>query len=95
MHITKKDVLKISKLAKLKFNKNEESKLIDDLSQILNWVNQLKNINTKSVKPMISVHAKSMPYRKDLASDTNSIQSIIKNAPKSQSNMFVVPKVVE
>ena len=95
MSIDNKTVRKVSKLAKIKINEKEETKLIEELNNILGWVDELKKVNTEQVEPMLSVFNESMIMRKDEVSSETSEELVLKNAPKSKSGFFVVPKVVE
>ena len=95
MSIDNKTVKKVSKLAKIRINEREESKLIEELNNILGWVDELKKVDTEKIEPMLSVFNESMVMRKDEASSEISDESVLKNAPESKSGFFVVPKVVE
>ena len=95
MSIDNKTVRKVSKLAKIRINEQEEKKLIEELNNILGWVDELKKVDTEKTEPMLSVFNESMVMRKDEASSEISDESVLKNAPESKSGFFVVPKVVE
>ena len=47
MSIDNKTVKKVSKLAKIRINEREESKLIEELNNILGWVDELKKVDTE------------------------------------------------
>ena len=95
MSIDNKTVKKVSKLAKIRINEREESKLIEELNNILGWVDELKKVDTEQIEPMLSVFNESMVMRKDEVSSEISEELVLKNAPESKSGFFVVPKVVE
>jgi len=95
MSIDNQTVRKVSKLAKIKINEKEETKLIEELNNILGWVDELKKVDTKQIEPMLSVFNESMVMRKDEVSSEISDELVLKNAPESKSGFFVVPKVVE
>ena len=95
MSIDNKTVRKVSKLAKIRINEQEETKLIMELNNILGWVDELKKVDTEQIEPMLSVFNESMVMREDKASSEISNDLVLKNAPESQSGFFVVPKVVE
>ena len=95
MSIDNQTVRKVSKLAKIKINEKEESKLIEELNNILGWVDELKKVDTEQIEPMLSVFNESMVMRKDEVSSEISDELVLKNAPESKSGFFVVPKVVE
>ena len=95
MSIDNKTVRKVSKLAKIRINEQEEIKLIEELNNILGWVDELKKVDTEKIEPMLSVFNESMIMRKDEVSSETSDELVLKNAPESKSGFFVVPKVVE
>ena len=95
MSIDNKTVRKVSKLAKIRINEQEETKLIVELNNILGWVDELKKVDTEKIEPMLSVFNESMIMRKDEVSSETSDELVLKNAPESKSGFFVVPKVVE
>ena len=95
MSIDNQTVRKVSKLAKIKINEKEENKLIEELNNILGWVDELKKVDTEQIEPMLSVFNESMTMRKDEVSSEISDELVLKNAPESKSGFFVVPKVIE
>ena len=95
MSIDNKTVRKVSKLAKIRINEPEEKKLIEELNNILGWVDELKKVDTEKIEPMLSVFNESMVMRKDEVFSETSDELVLKNAPESKSGFFVVPKVVE
>ena len=95
MSIDNKTVRKVSKLAKIRINEREETKLIEELNNILGWVDELKKVDTEKIEPMLSVFNESMVMRRDEVFSETSDELVLKNAPKSKSGFFVVPKVVE
>ena len=88
-------VKKVGKLAKIKIEQSEEKKLIQELNNILDWVDELKQVDTKGIEPMLSVFNESMKMREDKVEQNFSSELITKNSPEKQSGFFVVPKVVE
>ena len=95
MSIDNKTVRKVSKLAKIRINEQEEKKLIEELNNILGWVDELKKVDTEKTEPMLSVFNESMVMRRDEVFSETSDELVLKNAPESKSGFFVVPKVVE
>ena len=96
MSIDNSTVRKVAQLARIDIQeKAEEEKLIKELNNILGWIGELKQIDTKNVEPMLSVFNESMPQREDSPSKDFSVDEILENAPEKNSNFFIVPKVVE
>ena len=68
---------------------------IKDLNSILDWVDQLNEVNTDNVEPLSNISSSVLPRRKDISKDINSSEEILENAPDKLEGFFVVPKVVE
>ena len=79
MSIDNKTVKKVSKLAKIRINEQEESKLIEELNNILGWVDELKKVDTEKIEPMLSVFNESMVMRKDEVFSETSDELVLKN----------------
>ena len=95
MSIDNSTVKKVAKLARIEINEEEETTLITELNNILGWVDELKQVNTDSVEPMLSVFNESMQMREDKAESNFDNNQILDNSPESNAGFFVVPKVVE
>ena len=95
MSIDNSTVKKVAKLARIEINEEEETTLITELNNILGWVDELKQVNTDSVEPMLSVFNESMQMREDQAESNFDNGQILDNSPESNAGFFVVPKVVE
>lgn len=95
MALDKATVARIATLARIKVPEAEQDHLARELSQILNWIEQLNEIDTKGVAPMSSVAAMKLPMREDVVTDGNCRDKILANAPAAAHGFFVVPKVVE
>jgi len=93
-------VAHIASLARIKLSEAELEPLAAELSQILNWVEQLNEVDTAEVAPMASVAASGLPMREDRVTDGNSREAILDNAPRTgpsggKRGFFAVPKVIE
>ena len=73
----------------------KKKKLIQELNNILDWVDELKQVDTKGIEPMLSVFNESMQMREDKAESNFDNSQILDNSPENNSGFFVVPKVVE
>ena len=92
MSIDNSIVRKVGKLAKIKIKESEEKKLIDELNNILGWVDELKKVDTEGVEPMLSVFNESMNMREDKSDSKFSNDLITKNSPEKKSRFFCCPK---
>ena len=88
-------VEKIARLARLELQESEIQTMIKDLNSILEWVEQISAVDTHHVDPMPKSYLSRARLRPDRVDDGHYVQDIIANAPQSEFNMFVVPKVVE
>ncbi len=95
MQINEATVRKIAHLARVKVTDEEAKSLETELSSILNWVEQLNEVDTDDVEPMTSAVDTDMKKREDIVTDGGYAARITRNAPMSEDNFFVVPKVVE
>ena len=95
MHVDETTVRRIARLARIKITDEEATGLEKELSGILDWVEQLKEVDTEAVEPMTRVVAQDLKMRDDMVTDGAKADDIVKNAPESEDHFFVVPKVVE
>jgi aspartyl-tRNA(Asn)/glutamyl-tRNA(Gln) amidotransferase subunit C len=95
MNVDETTVRRIARLARIKITDVEAKSLEKELSQILYWVEQLGEIDTKDVEPMTRVVAQELKKRKDEVTDGEIADDVIRNAPMADDHFNVVPKVVE
>jgi aspartyl-tRNA(Asn)/glutamyl-tRNA(Gln) amidotransferase subunit C len=95
MALDKAAVAHIATLARIRLAEAELEPLAGELSQILDWVEQLNEVDTTGVPPMASAAAARLPMREDEVSDGGRRDDILGNAPRAARGFFAVPKVVE
>jgi len=95
MQVDNQTVRKIARLARIRVTDDEAAALEGELTNILQWVEQLNEVETDGVAPMTSVVAMDTPERADVTSDGGIAETIVANAPVREGNYFAVPKVVE
>ncbi len=95
MQVDEATVRRIARLARIKISDAEAKSLEGELSGILDWVAQLDEVDTSAVEPMTRVVAQDMKMRGDVVNDGEIADIVTANAPESEDNFFVVPKVVE
>ena len=88
-------VTKIAFLSRLKIDDDKVESTLHEFNGILRWVDQLKEVNTDGVEPLVSVNQNSITMRKDEVTEGNQSQAILANAPMKEYGYFAVPKVVE
>ena len=95
MKIDKNTTLKIAKLSRIKLDDSEIEELSAELSSILDWVEQLNEVNTDKIEPLNNVSKSKLPLRKDIQNNEDKSNDVLSNAPEKLENYYVVPKVVE
>ena len=95
MALDKATVARIAALARIRLSDAELEPLANELSHILDWVEQLNEVDTTGVAPMASAAAASLPMRDDAVTDGGCSYAILGNAPNAARGFFTVPKVVE
>ena len=95
MALDRDTVRKIARLARIKVKDDELDHLAGELGQILAFVEQLGEVDTKNVEPMSSVVDVRLPMREDVVSDGGDAEKVLRNAPAGVHGFFAVPKVVE
>jgi aspartyl-tRNA(Asn)/glutamyl-tRNA(Gln) amidotransferase subunit C len=88
-------VRRIAHLTRIAVAEGEIEHLKGELNAILAFVEQLSEVKVEGVEPMTSVTPMVMKKRKDLVTDGGIAEAVVKNAPMTEDNFFLVPKVVE
>ena len=94
MPVTIKDVEHVAALARLRFSEEEKIKLMDQLNEILAYVEQLNWLDTNNVEPLSQVIELSNVFREDNRRPSLSRDEALQNAPARTEKFFKVPKVI-
>lgn len=87
---------KLEKLSSLKVSDDKREEIISQLSEIVNFVDNLSELDTQGVESTFAMSDASTFLREDTPScDTHINDDILKHAPQSQDHFFVVPKIIE
>jgi len=95
MEFDKNSTLKLAKLARLSLNDEQLNSLEKDLTSIVSFIDQLKEINTDKIDPTSNSLDQDLILREDIAENSLSNEDLLKNVPESELGFFVVPKVLE
>jgi aspartyl-tRNA(Asn)/glutamyl-tRNA(Gln) amidotransferase subunit C len=95
MALDKEAVRHIAALARIRVGDDELQPLALELSRIVDWFEQLREVDTDGVAPLASVAAVGLPMRDDSVTDGDCRDAILGNAPEPAKGFFAVPKVVE
>lgn len=95
MQVDEATVRRIARLARIKVTDAEAKGLENELTQILQWVEQLGEVDTSAVEPMTRVVPSAIKMRDDVIADGEIAATVTANAPMTEDQFFVVPKIVE
>ena len=95
MSIDVETARRVAKLARIQVEDAALPALATELSAILGFMEQLREVNVDGVEPMTSVTPMRLKRRKDAVTDGNMQDLVLKNAPDAREGFFAVPKVVE
>ncbi|MEM9969731.1 MAG: Asp-tRNA(Asn)/Glu-tRNA(Gln) amidotransferase subunit GatC [Pseudomonadota bacterium] len=95
MSIDTETARRVAKLARIKVEDNDLPALAADFSRILDFVEQLNEVDVEGVEPMTSVTPMRLKRRDDVVTDGDQAGSVLSNAPDAREGFFAVPKVVE
>lgn len=95
MAIDQATVRKVANLARIKVSDEQVTNLESELNQIIEFVEQLAEVDTDGVAPLTSAVAMTQPLRADVINDGGYADDIVKNAPVTDDGYFLVPRVVE
>ncbi|MGD2134000.1 MAG: Asp-tRNA(Asn)/Glu-tRNA(Gln) amidotransferase subunit GatC [Maricaulaceae bacterium] len=95
MSVTPEDVRRIARLARIAAPEDRLEALAGELNGILDWIEQLNEVDVEGVEPMASAVDRALPMREDKVTDGDRRDDVLANAPASEEGFFVVPKVVE
>ncbi len=95
MSVDAATVRRIAHLARIAVEEGEVERLKGELNAMLAFVEQLQEVDVAGVEPMTSVTPMKMKMRADAVTDGDNVEAVLKNAPQSDDNFYLVPKVVE
>lgn len=95
MSVDTATVKRVARLARIKVDDAQAERMTGELNAILGFVEHLDEVDISGVEPMTSVVEQTMKKRVDGVTDGSKADDITANAPASEDNFFMVPKVVE
>lgn len=95
MSVDAATVKRIGRLARIRVEENEVEKYQGEINAILGFVEQLGEVNVEGVEPMTSVTPMQLRRRDDVVTDGGYPERVVANAPLTEDNFFMVPKVIE
>lgn len=95
MSVDAATVKRIGSLARIRIEENEVAGYQSELNAILGFIEQLAEVDVSGVEPMTSVTPMTLRRRDDVVSDGGYPEKVVSNAPLTEDNFFMVPKVIE
>ena len=95
MSVDLETVKRVAKLARLDVDDERAKRMQGELNAILGFVEQLNEVDVEGVEPITSVVEIEMKKRVDEVNDGDKASDIVANAPATEDNFFMVPKVIE
>lgn len=95
MSITQDEARKVAHLARIAVRDQDLPALAAELSGILQFMEQLTEVDVEGIEPMTGVTPMRLKRRDDVVTAGDMADKILKNAPDSREGFFAVPKVVE
>jgi aspartyl-tRNA(Asn)/glutamyl-tRNA(Gln) amidotransferase subunit C len=90
-----KTVDEIAHLARLEFNDEAKTEILNDINKMLSFVDKLNELDTEKEEPLIYMTNERDIMREDVPEVTITQKEALKNAPKKDSDYFKVPKVID
>lgn len=88
-------VRRIAALARIAVTEEEAEALVPELNGILDWVEQLGEVDCEGIEPMTAVISNTLRLREDVVTDGGVRDQVLANAPDAKGGFFTVPKVIE
>ena len=95
MEISKQQVEHVAKLARLEVSEDEKAMFARQLSAILTYMDQLKEVDTEGVEPTATVLPTENVWREDAVKPSLTQEQALANAPDQTDGFFRVPKIIE
>lgn len=95
MSVDAATVRHIARLARIAVTDAEVDALAPELSNILGWIEQLREVDVSGIAPMTAVIPNTLRLREDKVTDGGKRDDILANAPLAEHGFFAVPKVIE
>jgi aspartyl-tRNA(Asn)/glutamyl-tRNA(Gln) amidotransferase subunit C len=93
--LTRDEVLKVARLARLKLNDAELDDYTEKLGNVLAYVDSLNEIDTEDIEPMVHAVELSNVFRADEVTPSLPREAALANAPKTDGKFFLVPQILD
>lgn len=93
--ISVEQVRHVARLARLELSPADETALRANLSEILEYIDQLNRLDTSAVTPTAQVGEAGTPMREDVVANRPEPDAMLANAPARAGHLFKVPRIIE
>jgi aspartyl-tRNA(Asn)/glutamyl-tRNA(Gln) amidotransferase subunit C len=93
--LTRNEVLKVARLARLKLTDSEVDDYTEKLGTVLAYVDSLNEIDTEDIEPMVHAVELRNVFRADEVCPSLSRVAALSNAPKTDGQFFLVPQILD
>jgi len=94
MKISQEDVLGVARLARLELDADEVPQMAQHLDSILSYVAKLEELDTSQVEPTTHILPLNQPLREDEPTPLLDQEDAVQNAPLTDGESFIVPRVI-
>ena len=94
MSLTREDVDQVALLARLSLSEEEAVAMTEQLGQVLEYIDQLSELDTDSVQPMAHAVELSNVFAEDIVQPSLDRDEALANAPKRDEQCYRVPAVL-
>ena len=93
--ITKQDVEYVAGLAQLRLDEPAKERLVREMGDILAYMDQLNELDTSNVEPMMHAMEMTNVFRQDVVEPSLPREEALMNAPVHDGEYFIVPRILE
>lgn len=93
--ITRKDVEYVAGLAQLTLDEETKDRLVGEMGEILAYMDKLNELDTTGIEPTMHVLEMSNVFREDEVQPSLDRETALMNAPKTDGEYFLVPKILD
>jgi aspartyl-tRNA(Asn)/glutamyl-tRNA(Gln) amidotransferase subunit C len=95
MPFTREDVQRVAALARLRLTEEEETRLTEELDNILQYMEKLNELDTSRITPFSHAVDAVNVFREDHVTNQPNAEALLANAPEKDETFFRVPKIIE
>ncbi|MES9997502.1 Asp-tRNA(Asn)/Glu-tRNA(Gln) amidotransferase subunit GatC [Desulfovibrio aminophilus] len=94
MKISREEVLRVARLARLELSEDKVELFAGQVGDILDYIDQLNRLDTEGVEPMYGPGSKTTLLRPDAVRRECGREQVLANAPETDGAFFIVPRIV-